>query len=337
MNLIEKLEKYFNTGSTDKQNKRRLGGLLIAITAILLVLSMLLVAGGGVWALVDGIIDAANQPDEVPDDGLNHDLVDVAASDVTASTKFTKILLEGTAINLTTSDYVVLSRPNRSFVTVGEEKVYLYGCQKADYFALQTEAHTAFNALISKFYETEGKKIFVYEAYDTTDGALNGSNYSNALAIKLYASTDELEKICPIYDYETSEGGDDSYEWIFENAYKYGFVRVSDAEGEESVFRYVGLSHAKYIYDKQKAASKSDEGFYGLDSYIAELKATTPDKPMNIKRIKTAGEGSTVACEVYYMTVVEGATCKLPKNSYDYDIQQLTDGGYVVTYWKASK
>ena len=44
-NIVENLEKYFNTGSTDKQNKRRLGGLLIAITAILLVLSILTTAG----------------------------------------------------------------------------------------------------------------------------------------------------------------------------------------------------------------------------------------------------------------------------------------------------
>ena len=48
MKFIENLENYFNSGSTDKQNKRRLGGLLIAVTAMLLAVSMVAIAVGGV-------------------------------------------------------------------------------------------------------------------------------------------------------------------------------------------------------------------------------------------------------------------------------------------------
>ena len=335
MNIIEKLEKYFNSGSTDKQNQRRLGGLLIAITVILLVVAIVATSIGGVVALVGGIIDAAQQPDEPVDDGTNSHLTEGYLADVPDS-KFTNIVLDGTTIELTGSDYVVLSRPNRSYVTVGEDKVYLYGCQSADYFALQTEAHTAFNAMTADFYESKGKKLFVNNAYDTHDGAINEGYYTNALSVNLYASTDDLEKICPIDAYKDQEGGDDSYEWFFTNAYKYGFVRVSDAEGEESIFRYVGLAHAKYIYDKQKKV-KDDEPFYGLDSYLAEIKATTPDTEMSTKNVKAIGQTTTASYYVYYMTVAEGVTCKLPKNSYDYNIQKLSDTEYIVTYWKATK
>ena len=328
MNIIEKLEKYFNSGSTDKQNQRRLGGLLIAITVILLVVAIVATSIGGVVALVGGIIDAAQQPDEPVDDGTNSHLMEVAASDVTGSTKFTNIVLDSSVpANMTVSAFREAQfRPQKAN---GEP---IYKCYNTQ--GLQTEAFEAFNKMVADFHTATNDAVVLWleEAYDTKEGAVNGAHFVNALAVEIqyeYLDENNEKKYDPIY-------GSTECKWIVENAYKYGFVRVSDAEGEESIFRYVGLAHAKYIYDKQKKV-KDDEPFYGLDSYLAEIKATTPDTEMSTKNVKAIGQTTTASYYVYYMTVAEGVTCKLPKNSYDYNIQKLSDTEYIVTYWKATK
>ncbi len=269
MTIIEKLEKYFNTGSTDKQNKRRLGGLLVAITAILLVLSIVAVSIGGVVALVAGIVNSFDRPDDIVegDGGVNTLLVDVAASDLASSAKFTTTVLENTVpANMTVSTFGdVKNNPYRFKNGVDKEGGYVYKATHKD--GLQSDALTAFNSMLAAFHEQTTKDLVVWanDAYSTDTGAVNGSHYANALAVDIwYEYPDEANaentKTAPIY-------GNTDFDWIFKNAYKYGFVRVSDATGEESIFRYVGLSHAKYIYDKQ---TKSKDTFYGLDSYLTD-------------------------------------------------------------------
>ena len=329
MNFIEKLEKYFNSGSTDKQNQRRLGGLLIAITAVLLVIAIIVTGIVGGVKLIGGIVDAAQQPDEPVDDGTNSHLMEVAPTDVTGSAKFTNIVLDGfVPENMTVSAFKDSAR--RPKKANGEA---IYKCY--DTQGLQTEAYEAFNKMISDFHTATNDAVVLWleEAYDTKEGAVNGAYFVNALAVEIqyeHLAEDGTTKVYdPIY-------GSTECKWIVDNAYKYGFVRVSDAEGEDSVFRYVGLAHAKYIADKQKKV-KADESFYGLDSYIAELRATTPDTEISSKNVKAIGQSTTVSYYAYCMTVAEGVTCKLPKNSYDYNIQKLSDTEYIVTYWKAAK
>ena len=320
MNFIEKLEKYFNTGSTDKQNKRRLGGLLIAITAMLLAASIVAVAVGGVVAAVAGII-GTKEPDEDSDGGVNTHLAEAALTDLTA--KENKLFtLTNAEVTLTEADYKKLQRPNRPVADDGETK--LYGCESADNFALQNEAFEAFNAFVSAFYkQKKNTKLWVKVAYNIQGG--NVSYYASALAVKLdYVTDGENYTTASIY-------GEKDYEWLYDHAYEYGFVRVSNVEGEENVFKYVGLSHAKYIQSQQK---KNKDTFYSIESYIAEIKATTPDTPIKISTVKKAlGESGTTAYYVYYMPA-DSAVVKLPTDKYAYTVMAI-DGGYVVTYCKA--
>ena len=320
MNFIEKLEKYFNTGSTDKQNKRRLGGLLIAITAMLLAASIVAVAVGGVVAAVAGII-GTKEPDEDSDGGVNTHLAEAALTDLTA--KENKLFkLTNAEATLTEADYKKLQRPNRPVADDGETK--LYGCESADNFALQNEAFEAFNAFVSAFYkQKKNTKLWVKVAYNIQGG--NVSYYASALAVKLdYVTDGENYTTASIY-------GEKDYEWLYDHAYEYGFVRVSNVEGEENVFKYVGLSHAKYIQSQQK---KNKDTFYSIESYIAEIKATTPDTPIKISTVKKAlGESGTTAYYVYYMPA-DSAVVKLPTDKYAYTVMAI-DGGYVVTYCKA--
>lgn len=325
MNIIEKLENYFNSGSTDRQNKRRLGGLLIAITAILLVVAIVVTSIGGVVALIGGVVDSFKKPDETPDDGVNNHLAETTLEEVMVKAAASKFTLTNAEVALTDADYTRLQQPKRPVADDGTTK--LYNCESADNFALQTEAFDAFNAFVTAFYQkTKLTTLWVKVAYNVTGG--NASYFTNALAVKLDYVTDTS-------NYTTaSTFGVDEYEWIYEHAHEYGFVRVSNNSGEENIFRYVGLAHAKYIESKQ---GKNDETFYGLESYLADIKATTPDSTIKIGSVKKAiGETSTTTFYVYYMPSAS-AVFKLPNNKYTYTVSAADDGGYIVTYRKADK
>lgn len=323
MNIIEKLEKYFNSGSTDKQNKRRLGGLLIAVTAMLLAVSMVAIAVGGVVAGIIELTDGLKKQEEEEGGGVNTHLAEVALTDVTTKAEEnTRFTLTNAEVTLTEADYVRLQRPNRPVANDGATK--LYGCETADYFALQKDAFTAFNALVTEFYKQKNNtKLWVKMAYNTQGG--NVSYFTNALAIKLdYVTDTENYTTASIY-------GVKDYEWIYDHAHEYGFVRVSNLEGEENILRYVGLANAKYVQNQQK---KSKDNFYSLETYLADIKATTPDTPIKISSAKKAiGESGTTAYYVYYMPA-DSAVVKLPTEKYAYTVMAI-DGGYVVTYCKA--
>ena len=326
MNIIAKLEKYFNSGSTDKQNKRRLGGLLIAVTAMLLAVAIVTISIGGAVMAVVGLINGSKTPEEDADSGVNLNLNEVTLAEVIAKAEENKLFtLSNAEVTLTENDYTKLQRPNRPVADDGETK--LYGCESADNFALQKDAFNAFNAFVTKFYEQKKlTNLYVKVAYNVTGG--NVSYYSNALAVKLdYVTNTDTYATASTY-------GVKEYEWLYDHAHEYGFVRVSNAEGEENIFRYVGLSHAKYIESKQ---GKNDESFYGLEAYINEIKASTPDTPIKISSVKKGiGENSTTTYYVYYMPSAS-EVFKLPNDKYTYTVTDAGDGGYIVTYCKADK
>ena len=330
MNIIEKLEKYFNSGSTDKQNKRRLGGLLIAVTAMLLAVSIVAVAVGGIVVGIIGLIGGSSTPDEDVDSGVNTHLAEVALSDVVAKAEANKLFtLTNAELSLADADYTKLQPVNRPKNENGNN---LYMCENSNDFALQKDAFDAFNELMRAFYDkTKNLDVWVKAAYNANGG--NTSYYTNGLAVKLdYLTNSDDEAAMEKADYITATTyGVKDYEWIYDNAYKYGFVRVSGAEGEENIFRYVGLAHAKYIQSKQ---SKKGDTFYSLDSYIAEVKASTPDTPIRISSVnKAVGATGTTSYNVYFMPA-DSAVFKLPTEKYSYTVMAI-DGGYIVTYCKA--
>jgi len=329
MNLIEKLEKYFNTGSTDKQNKRRLGGLLIAITAIVLALSMILLAGASAVALVLGIVDMFKKPDENVDNTVNTDLVDLPYAvdgEQRLAAAGTVLLDDRTIENLAYTKFGdANARPNK------ENGTPIYKATLAQ--GLQAEALSAFNSMITEFHAqtTSDTIIWVNKAYEP--GATG--YYANGLAVSLgyehYANEGDTDTTVSSIENVTE------FDWLYKNSYRFGFIQASEAEGEKNIFRYVGLAHAKYIRDKQ-TKSKNDD--YGLDDYIAELKLTTPDAKKTTKGVKAIGEkaNATINYNMYYLTVAEGQeTIKFPdETKYNYSIITTDDGGYIVTYWKTA-
>ena len=330
MNVMEKLENYFNSGSTDKQNKRRLGGLLIAITAILLVVAIITVSVGGAIMAIVGIVDGFKNPGNDDDGGNvgNSHLVETTPEDITIKANATKFTLTNGEVALTEADYKTFSPVNRPEKDENDAntKDYLYRAHSPESFALQNEAFEAFNAMVRDFYAKTGlDTLWIRMAYNKDGG--NVSYFTNGLAVKLEYTTDYAESAGSIY-------GVDDYKWIYEHAHEYGFVSVSNLEGEENILRYVGLAHAKYIESKQ---GKNDEDFYGLDDYLAEITSTTPDNTMKVSSVKKAiGDKSTTTYYTYFMSAT-ATPLRLP-NSNKYNATVLFVGdGYIVTYCKADK
>ena len=355
-NIVENLEKYFNTGSTDKQNKRRLGGLLIAITAILLVLSILTTAGCGTVALIDGIIDSA-MGDDGASLGTNGDLVPVSPEEVTNKATANTIVLDNSVPeNLSVSIFGGSAvRPDKA----NGADIY----QAKNKQGLQKVAYDALNQMIIDFHSQSSKDITLWldRAYSTESSNQNIGYFTNALAVDIwYKHGDTSEDYSPIHKNMTD------FSWIFNHAHEYGFVLVSKNEGdstlakgseytndyyaywgEKSIFRYVGPAHAKYIHDKQEK-SKADN-FYTIEKYVEDLRAsTTPDKEKSVKV-------NSVTYSVYYMAPIDttapapGGTAestapeavvsyRLPNSEiFECDVTALANGGYIVTYWKAPK
>ena len=172
------------------------------------------------------------------------------------------------------------------------------------------EAVKALNLMLGDYYSNNADdNIIVGKAY--YDGIENTSVYATGLAFKLtyfvdYTSDKNLK--ASIY-------GVTKYNWIYENAYKYGFVTMGSGEGDENanVFRYVGVVHATAM--KQK---KMDT----FDSYLAYLKSgTSVSKPLTV----STDEGKM---RIYYCA--SNATAYIPE-IYTYTVSGNNCDGYIVT------
>jgi len=115
------------------------------------------------------------------------------------------------------------------------------------------------------------------------------------------------------------------YTWIYDNCYKYGFVRRFDANktditgitGELYHFRYVGKPHAYYMKKNNLV----------LEEYINELKKYPAD---GNHLIFSDDEGSK--WEIYYAPLTNSGKAKIPvAENADYELSGTNEGGFIVT------
>ena len=310
MTLKNTLKNYFNSGSPDKRTKRRIGGLVIAITAVALVAALLVLTVSSIAsAIANKKANAAGEGEPVST------AIETVSGDISAvNAKLNSLvtLVDGSGLVLTENDVkTFVSGKDGNRTPVGENSdgtpFYAYGCNSPSNDALISEAYAAFDKMACDFYNNAGNhKIFVFKAYRTDNNV--AAAYANGLTVKLHTFDNFDNK------YETSIYGDSRYDWVYENAAEYGFVRVSNEEGEEDVFRYVGVVHAKAI-----AAKSTSEKAYTISEYIEELKATSPEAPKKVSA-KTF---------VYYVPFGESYALPNPEK-YDFTASNVGDG-YVIT------
>ncbi len=116
-----------------------------------------------------------------------------------------------------------------------------------------------------------------------------------------------------------------NYTWIYENCHKYGFI-LRYPEGKTAItgiapeswhFRYVGIPHATYMYQKGKT----------LEEYIRDIAIYSESIPLTINI------SDTESYSVFYVKKEDAAqvTFSVPKNT-EYKISGDNVGGFVVWY-----
>ena len=126
----------------------------------------------------------------------------------------------------------------------------------------------------------------------------------------------------------------EKYQWIYDNAHKYGFIvrypddtedkKFSNLTGVSDygqVFRYVGVAHATYIKSNNLC----------LEEYLELLRTTyTYDNPLSIK----GADGKSY--QVYYAAADENSQIMV-SSKYGYEISGDNMNGYIVTVNKATR
>ena len=307
MTFKNTLKNYFNSGSPDKRTKRRIGGLVIAITAVALVAALLVLTVSSITSAIANKKAAAAEEAAAAATAIETVSGDINAINANLNSKVTLVDIGGTTI--AQGDVKTLVQTNRTNLGTAEEPIYAYGNNYPASDALLIEAFTAFDKMACDFYNEAGNyKIFVSKVYNVSMQV--NAAYANGLTVKLHAFDN---------NYENSIYGDARYDWVYENAANYGFVRVSNDEGEEDVFRYVGLAHAKAI-----GSNKT------VSEYIEELKGTSPEAPKKVKA-KTSLEDGAKSVDAYIYYVPFGESYALPNpDMYTFTASNVGDG-YVIT------
>ena len=185
------------------------------------------------------------------------------------------------------------------------------------------EAFTALDRLLTDFSVATGKTdVTITETYRTKE-----KQEATGSSIPAGFSDHHTGYGCTlvIYDGENTYplSSNAVYNWITENAAKYGFIirypadKVANTgvDGYTKYFRYVGVAHATYMYQNNLC----------MEEYVEYLKANVTDKkPLSV----TGADGR--AYDIYYYTVSGSATVKCPKN-FAYTISGTNDGGVLVT------
>lgn len=187
---------------------------------------------------------------------------------------------------------------------------------------MDADALNALDAMLSDFSATTGKTNvqirYAYRDYKTQEQfeiAAGYSDHHTGLGVQL-----KYELNGNAYAFSTDESG--TYNWLFENCHKYGFVIRYPADKTEitgisdytDYFRYVGVAHATYMTEHDLC----------LEEYIDFIKDYTDDKPLKVN----GADGRYY--EVWYVAVDGSATVKHPTN-YAYTVSGTNDGGVVVT------
>lgn len=296
------LETLLSGNSVKERNAKKACAIAIVVTALILVVSIIALV---ICQVVDMTANVGNDNDE----GNEQEPVQIGelvSKQLSESAIYSGNLLTLNANARYQGDVDVVNLQKRTDRPTTESGENSYSVLKADrekYHATE-ETAAALNKMLKAFYEAKkDDNIVISGAYNINEVATQDAVYSSGEAVALSYFHDYANN--GIND-QRSISKVDTYNWIYANAHKYGFVAVS---GNSNIFRYVGVTHATAI--KTRGLS--------LDNYLAQLKNATPEQPITLN-----ANGTRVA---YYCPVTD---VQVPKN-YSYEISGNNVDGVIVT------
>lgn len=286
-------------GGTPKvQKKKRVTLYVIAVTATLLALTL-------AFLLVAGTITAIiSIPPKEPEDP-------VAVIKNLKSAELEESLIHEGYLLLFDDEHpyignnkTVLMRDIDRPQTVGGTNAYTIGGMTT--LGGTTEAINAFNKMIEAFYKSsKDDNIYVSNAHNKDLGSKQDGVYVSGAAfeLKYFSAAEDEDWSKKDYIY-----GVPKYNWIYNNAYRYGFISVTPGS---SVFRYVGVVHSTAMKNQR----------LDLESYLESLRSTSPDSPLTVNI-------SGTVYGVYFLD--KNGEHKLPTTQ-EYTISGNNTDGYIVT------
>ena len=299
----------FEGGSKRAQKKKRVTFYAICVTFAIMVILTLILA---VYGVVSWISDsAAKTPD-------GEDTVSIGAT--TTVTLSQQDIYSGDLLLLDASHPLIdevsvsLIRDTRPKNEAGN---FVYSILGTNTLSLRSDALKQFNAMAEAFYkQSKDDNLIVFNAYDpskSSQAAIYEAGTTVALGYYSQNSNKEYVRNESIY-------GIGTYNWIYNNAHRYGFVLLSseaqtDEDGKSlgsNVFRYVGIPHAVAMSTKRLS----------FERYLEYLKEKTyPDAPLAINA--SAGKYA-----IYYLSATDAHTVP---TQYQYDVSGNNVDGYIIT------
>jgi len=309
------LSEYFNSGNAKQQNQKRLAALAVCVTAALLAVALVaLLIGSVATAIKNKAPDTSGEGDDtgtkIP---VGYTTTNLSEAGYSIHNGTLLVIDESHPFAGTAPAVVLMNTDRPKDETIAADYKYLYAVNDITTFSLTQDTLNAFNSMITAFYEeSKDNNLYVSAAY-TAGGAMSDlHNTGCAVTLEYYTTAPARASI---YD-STAKAPVETYKWIYDNAYKYGFIQVSAAEGEENIFRYVGVAHATYMKNNNKTFSE----------YVTLLQTTSASKPLSVP-VKDA-DGKTVKYTMYYLSA--SAEAVVPANN-TYTVSGDNVGGYIVT------
>lgn len=290
-------DKPFYDGSPSMQKKKKITFLLIRITLVTIALMTVFFF---VTLLVNYIVDVSTTPEVITDVGelekLPLDAIGTVSNDLALMNGSTAARPLSSLVNLEQYHNRAKTRAGTNAFTVGNKPAF-YGSD---------DAVAALNQMIGEFYNATGDdNIYIANAYNSNDGAAQSDIYALGTAFELkYFSAADVQD----WSKKDSIYGVELYNWIYQNAYRYGFLTISEIDGSSNasnIFRYVGVPHAQLMRERGLS----------LSAYFSWVKSYTGEKPF-------MGEQYAV----YYQ---KGDVLNLPVN-YPYTVSRNSNDGYVI-------
>ena len=321
-------------GSVERQEKKKFTVTLIYATIVLIVCLLTTLLVVQVVASVKAKKAAQNAP----------------AGDDTSSNY---IALQVDAAKLDTGSLILVNKNNEYIFASNPEVVPFPNIKDIPYelvndtLKVNPTALAAFNDMMKGLYKNvSDANIVVTEAYRSYEN--QASKHENNPSQTLPAGYSDFHTGL---SFSLKDGEDNAkidasslngkYDWLYENAHKYGFIVRYPADIPESdtgdnagksfsaitgvtdyayVFRYVGIAHATYIYQNELC----------LEEYI-ELLRTSHNYGTSLS-IKGADSRSY---EVYYFASTGDSTELQVPTKYAYEISGDNMNGYIVTVCKS--
>ncbi len=314
---------------TPKQRKQK----TFALTAIAITAALIVIALVTLCALA--IADAAKAPapeeeGEGAGTSVSRDLV-TTTMDEGQLYRGNLIMVNDTYLYNTEANANVEMIQIQNFRSTADG-VKLYSSNATMTF-VQKEALGAMNEMALAFYTASNITSDNYNLYVNlgSAGAATGIYAAgNTFELRYTTGVEGSEKL-PI-------SSDAAYDWIFQNAYKYGFIQLFDevaamtAEGNAGVsqthiFRYVGIEHATLAKDADCDT---------LDDYLTYLRentSTSKAKSVSVSVTGEDGKSKKVTYKIFYQAQnAEGTYYTADPNKFVATVSGDNMSGYIVSY-----